>query len=283
LFSDPNSTIKLTGKRDRLLFHDARTFDTTGNEQEKLSAPVSALRPGSELKSTKREEKKMKLTIVLVSLLASLGATAVWAQGPKYPPLSEYMMAPEAEVALAKSAAPEKVSARAIVKILTPSGYKITAQGDNGFVCLVVRGWAAATSSKASDRDLAYYAKLRAPTCFDPVASRTVLPLLELQTRLGMEGKGPDQIAEGVQAAYTKGELPKMEPVAFGYMFSADSDLGPGFGAWHPHMMVFTPHYENSMLGGNEEGGALPFVSDGGTRFAVTVIPVDDRLAVKAR
>lgn len=221
--------------------------------------------------------------LMLVLLLPSIGAIAVWAEGPKYPPLSEYMMVPEAEVSLARSAAPEKVSARATVKVLTSSGYKLTAQGDNKFVCLVMRGWAAATSTKASDRDLVYYAKLRAPMCFDPVASRTVLPLLELQTKLGMEGKGPDQIAEGVQAAFAKGKLPKMEPVAFGYMFSADSDLGPGFGAWHSHMMVFTPNYENSMLGGNEEGGALPFVSDGGTLFAVTVIPVDDRLAVKAK
>jgi hypothetical protein len=227
--------------------------------------------------------RSVSMRLIACLMLASLDAAAGWAQDSKYPPLSEYMMSPEAEVALAKSAAPEKVSARATVKILTPSGYKITSQGDNGIVCLVMRGWAAATSTAAKDRDLVYYAKLRAPICFDPVAARSVLPLQELQTKLGMEGKGPDQIAKAVQAAYAKGELPRMEAVAFGYMFSADSDLGPGFGAWHPHMMVFTPHYENSMLGGNEEGGALPFVSDAGTRFAVTVIPVDDRLAVKIR
>jgi hypothetical protein len=131
------------------------------------------------------------------------------------------------------------------------------------------------------ERGLVYDAKLRAPIA-DPVASRTVLPLRELQAKLGMEGKGPDQIAETVQA-YANGELPKMEAVAFAYMFSADSDLGLGLGAWHPHMMVYTPNYENSMLGGNEEGGVLPFVSDGGTPFAVTVIRVDDKLAIKAR
>jgi hypothetical protein len=66
-------------------------------------------------------------------------------------------------------------------------------------------------------------------------------------------------------------------------MFSADQDLGPGVGAWHPHMMVFTPYYENSMLGGNESDSGLPVVSDSGTPFAVTVIPMDDRLGVKAR
>lgn len=224
-----------------------------------------------------------KVFLMLVSLLVSLEAVAVWAQGPKYPPLSEYMMAPEAEVALARSAAPEKVSARATVKILTTSGYKVTAQGDNGFVCIVMRGWAAATSAGAPDRDLVYYAKLRAPICFDPVASRTILPLQELQAKLGMEGKGAEQIAEDVQAAYAKGELPRMEAVAFGYMFSADQDLGPGVGAWHPHMMVYTPYYENAMLGGHEVDSGLPVVGDGGTPFAVTVIPVDDRLAVKAR
>jgi len=223
-----------------------------------------------------------KVFLMLVSLLASLDPVAVWAQGPKYPPLSEYMMAPEAEAALARSAAPEKVSARATVKILTTSGYKVVAQGDNGFVCIVMRGWAAATSTTAPDRDLVYYAKLRAPICFDPVASRTVLPLQELQAKLGMKGKGPDQIAEDVQAAYAKGELPRMEAVAFAYMFSADQDLGPGVGAWHPHMMVYTPYYENLMLGGNEGDSGLPIVGDGGTPFAVTVIPVDDRLAVKA-
>lgn len=50
----------------------------------------------------------------------------------------------------------------------------------------------------------------------------------------------------------------------------------------HPHVMVFSPYYENSMLGGHEFGSPLPFVSDdAGTPFAVVLIPVDDRLAVK--
>jgi len=41
---------------------------------------------------------------------------------------------------------------------------------------------------------------LKAPRAhlLNPVASRTVLPLQELRTKLGMDGKTPDQIAEGV-------------------------------------------------------------------------------------
>jgi hypothetical protein len=37
------------------------------------------------------------------------------------------------------------------------------------------------------------------------------------------------------------------------------------------------------MLGGNEIESGLPVVTDEGTPFAVTLIPVHDKLAVKAR
>jgi hypothetical protein len=219
----------------------------------------------------------------LILLFVSMQVAQVHGQSLKYPPLSEYMMTPEAEVALARSAAPEDISGHATIKILTASGYKVATQGDNGFVCLVMRGWGAPTFTPVQLRDLVYYAKLRAPICFNPVASRTVLPLQELRARLGLEGKTPDQITESVQAAYAKGELPKMEMVAFAYMFSADQDLGPGVGHWHPHMMVYTPYYENSMLGSNNQPGVLPMVGDdAGTPFAITVIPVDHNLAVKS-
>ena len=100
-----------------------------------------------------------------------------------------------------------------------------------------------------------------------------------------MEGKTPDQIAENVQAAYVRGELPKSDGVSFAYMWSADQNLGTGIGHWHPHMMVFAPYYENSMVGGNKFGSPLPQLSDdAGTPFcAVVVIPVDDRLAIRSQ
>jgi len=201
-----------------------------------------------------------------------------------YPPLREYLMPREAEVALARSAAPANITDKATIKVLTESGYQVAKQGDNGFVCVVMRGWSAPTFTPAPFRDLVYEARVRAPICFNPVAARTVLPLQELRSKLGMQGKGPEQIAEGVQAAYVKGELPEMEGVAFAYMWSADQYLAPQIGAWHPHVMVYTPYYVNAMLGSNEFASELPFVSDdAGTPFAVTVIPVDPNLAIKAR
>src|SRR5437879_6903975 len=84
-----------------------------------------------------------KIMAAMVLLLVSLQVASSRGQSAKYPSLSEYMMTPEAEIALARSAAPENVSAHATVKILTASGYKVATQGDNGFVCIVMRGWGA--------------------------------------------------------------------------------------------------------------------------------------------
>jgi len=224
------------------------------------------------------------LRVAIAFLLAASGAATVLAQNPKYPPLSKYMMTPDAEIGLARSAAPESVSAHATVKILTTSGYKVAAQGDNGFICLVMRGWSAPTYTPAQFRDLVYDAAVRAPICFNPPAAREVLPYYELRSKLGMEGKTPDQISESVQAAYSKGELPRREEVSFAYMWSADQNLGTGIGHWHPHMMIFAPYYDNSLLGNNEFGSPLPQSSDdAGTPFAVVVIPVDDGRLIKMR
>ena len=85
-----------------------------------------------------------RLKFVLFSLLISFVAVGV-AQEVKYPPTSEYLMAQDAEIALAKSAAPDNVSGSATIKVLTPSGFQVVQEGANGFVCMVMRGSAAPT------------------------------------------------------------------------------------------------------------------------------------------
>jgi hypothetical protein len=219
-------------------------------------------------------------------LLTILTSAGLMAQEAKYPPLTDYKMDRDAEIALAKSAAPQAISDRATIRVLTNSGrYETAREGDNGFVCFVMRGFTGApTFTPVEIRSLITYdAKTRAPICLNPQAVKTVLPYYELRTKLAMEGKKAEQIAEAIQAAYAKGKLPKRLEVGFGYMWSADQVLGPA-GHWHPHMMVYAPNYENSMLGNNPQGSHLPTVGDdAGTPFAVTVIPVDDKLAIKAR
>ena len=222
-------------------------------------------------------------TSLLLALLASFFAVTPHAQSSKYPPLASYLMPQDEEIALAKSAAPPSVSDRATVKVLTKSGYEIARRGDNGSVCIVMRGFSAPTYTPAQFRDIVYDSSILAPICFSEPAVRMVLPFYELRTRLAMDGKTPDQIADGLQEAYVKGKLPRRDGVSFAYMWSADQSLGSGIGHWHPHMMVFCPYYDNSMVGGNPFGSLLPQVSDdAGTPFAVVVIPVDDKLAIHA-
>jgi hypothetical protein len=218
---------------------------------------------------------------VVVAAAAMSGAAQ---SEPRYPPLSEYLLPRDAEIALAKSAAPANISDHATIKVLTESGFEVVSEGDNGFVCIVMRGWSAPTYTPAQFLNLVYDPRVIAPICFDPEASRTVLPYYELRTKLGMEGQTPDEIAAGVEAAYARGELPKRGEVSFAYMWSADQNLIPGVAAaWHPHMMVFAPYYVNESVGGNEFGGPLPQVSDdAGTPFTVVVIPVDHQLAIEA-
>lgn len=205
------------------------------------------------------------------------------AQEMKYPPLSAYMMPTGEEIALAKSAAPAAISDRATIEVLTEKGFQVAHQGDDGFVCFVMRGFTGApTFTPAQFRFMAYDPKTLAPICLNPQAVKEVLPYYELRTKLGIQGKTPEQIAQAVQEAYDKGDIPKRDQVSFGYMWSADQVLGPA-GHWHPHVMVYAPNYENSMLGGNEMGSHLPAVSDdAGTPFAVIVVPVSEELAIKA-
>lgn len=216
-----------------------------------------------------------RIASTLFFFAASLWAAKVVNPGAKYSPLSGYMMEPDAEIAMARSAAPESISDHATIKVLTESGYKAVAEGDNGFVCIVMRGWSAPMFTPARDLELVSDTKLRAPICFDPVASRTVLPYQELRTKFGMQGLSPEAISKQVSEAYAKGELPKMEGVSFAYMWSADGQLGHGIGPWHPHMMVYAPYYTASMLGTAENQTVGPFMAaDEGTPFALVVIPV---------
>jgi len=58
-------------------------------------------------------------------------------------PLDQYLMERNAEIALARSAAPESVSRDAEAMILGRHGYEIAAKGKNGFRSMVERSWTA--------------------------------------------------------------------------------------------------------------------------------------------
>jgi hypothetical protein len=218
---------------------------------------------------------------MLLALLLTLSASTLAAQRPKYPPIDRYLMPRDAEVALARTAAPSSIADHATIKVLTRSGFEVAQQGDNGAVCMVMRGFSAPTYTPAQFRDLVYDATVHAPICFTAPAAKVAMPYYELRTTLALSGKSPDEIAAAVKKAYESGALPKRSGVTVAYMWSAHQYLASGVGAWHPHVMLFAPNYDNAMVGGNAFGSPLPqLTDDAGTPFSVVVIPVDDALAI---
>src|SRR6476619_1636921 len=184
-------------------------------------------------------------TLILLSLLAGAGNAGLGARRLINEKISQYSMPREAELRLARTAPPSTIVDRATLKVLTQGGYQVAHQGNNGFTCLVMRGWSAPTYTPKQFLGFTYDATIRAPICFDPIASRTVLPYYELRSKLGMEGKAPNEIAHAVAVAYSTGTLPKREGVSLAYMWSAEQHLGQGIGHWHPHIMLFAPYYTN--------------------------------------
>src|SRR5580704_16469573 len=82
----------------------------------------------------------------LVALSATWQAQAKDAKSsnPSMAPVDQYLMADRnAEIALARSAAPKSISGDAEVLVLGRRGYETAAKGKNGFVCVVERSWMA--------------------------------------------------------------------------------------------------------------------------------------------
>jgi hypothetical protein len=221
-------------------------------------------------RTTVRRAAFLALSMLLVRVVAGSERT--------YAPFSEYAMPQQAEIALAKSAAPNSITTHATIEVLTPEGYETAVKGDNDFLCMVLRGWSAAPDPIDTRNS-----RIRGPICFDPVAARTVVPMEELKAKLGLAGKSPDEIGNEVAVQYGLGKLPKMESAAFAYMWSASQQVGSDAGPWHPHMMIYAPYYENRFLGNNPVGNhTAPFVVAGGTPYCIVMVVVDDKLAIKA-
>lgn len=94
-----------------------------------------------------RENKIGAIVIKRFVLLVGLGtARQAMAQGAattytKMAPVDQYLMADrDAEIAMARSAAPDAISRGATILVLGRQGYETAVEGKNGFVCMVERG-----------------------------------------------------------------------------------------------------------------------------------------------
>ena len=173
---------------------------------------------------------------MLVALIASRPGIAQDAKQP-YPtmaPVEQYLIDRDAEIALARSAAPDAISHDASVIVLTRHGYETAVQGTTGWLCWVGRGWMA-----MFDHPEFWNPKVRAAECINPPAARSVLPYAYKRTELILAGRSKPEVIAAIKAAIDKKELPALEQGTISYMMSKASYLTDSGGHNMPHLMFF--------------------------------------------
>jgi len=207
---------------------------------------------------------------IILSAACQSQALDAKAPYPSMAPLEQYLIADrDAEIALARSAAPESISRDAEVLVFGRHGYETAVKGTNGFVCLVQRSWAAGT-----DDPEFWNPKLRSPICLNRPATRSFLPLIIKKTEWALAGRSKAQIVEDLQAAFDKKELPTQELGAMSYMQSKQGYLSDRDGRWHPHLMFFVPITEVQTWGANLPGSPILAGEDPPARLTIFLVPV---------
>ncbi len=189
-----------------------------------------------------------KLSVVLASLTLLLIAPllTVHAADSDLPALSEFLMEQDREIALARSAAPDRVSEDATIMVLGENGYETVIKGTNSFVCIVMRSW----GNPTHNHEYLYEPNLIVPECLDENAVKTILPLQLFRAELGTKMTPPADIEAAVTEGFQSGQFQRTETVSFSYMLSAAMSFGEGVQG-PAHIMVYLPdNYKNGTVGG---------------------------------
>ncbi len=216
--------------------------------------------------------RKLAVGVFAVMFWAAPHLAQGQAQSSKYSnmaPIEQYFMARDAEIALARSAAPESISRDADILVMERHAYEIAAKGKNGFTCLVQRSWTA-----PSDDPEFWNPRLRAPICYNPQASRSYVPRILKKTELALAGRSKQQIAAAIATALDTKQLPAVESGSMCYMLSKDGYLGDRFGHWHPHLMFFVPETETAAWGANLPHSPILGATDKQEHLTVFLIPL---------
>ncbi len=183
--------------------------------------------------------RRSEITIVLVLVInIACGMSRAAAQTDKYPRMAaigQYLMEKNAEIQLARSAAPDSISRDATILVLGRQGYETAVEGKNGFVCMVGRGWMA-----AFDWPEFWNPKVRAADCLNPQAARSILPIAFLRSRMVMAGRSKAEILSAIKAAFENRQLPDLESGAMDYMMSKSAYLTDEGDHNLPHLMFYT-------------------------------------------
>jgi hypothetical protein len=237
--------------------------------------------------------RKIFRTIVLGSFVLVLGLGVGWqarAQDVKAPypsmaPLDQYLIADRnAEIALARSAAPESISRDAEVLVLGRQGYETAVKGKSGFVCIVERSW----NDPVDDDPEFWNPKQRGPICYNPQAVQSILPLTIKKTQLVLSGLSRAKVVAAFRPS-GKNELPPLAPGAMSYMMSPQGYLNDAAGGAMPHLMFYLPHVNGTAWGADLPGSPVmlalqqvPGAAEPVTMFIIPVLKWSDGTAAPA-
>ncbi|MFZ0284672.1 MAG: hypothetical protein WAL32_05535 [Terriglobales bacterium] len=185
-------------------------------------------------------------------------------------PIDQYLMTDRnAEIAMARSAAPASISNDAEVLVLGRHGYETAVKGSNGFVCIVERAW-----TSAYDDPAFFNPTVREPICYNPPAAKSHLQLTLQRTEWAMAGMSKTQIFDAMRAAFERKELPPPETGAMCYMMSKQTDFGPVYGHGGPHLMFYFPRMDGVTWGAELPGSPVIVHQDTPEPVTVFVIPM---------
>lgn len=191
---------------------------------------------------------------------------------PAYPgmaPLAQYLIPRDAEIALARSAAPDSIAKDAEIQVFTTTGFQKAVTGTNGFVCLVARAW----SAGFGDPNF-WNPRVRAPICYNAAAAQSQVPETIKRTEVALAGGSESQIREALKAAIKSGELPVAKAGSLSYMLSKGTYFNSSEGHWLPHLMFYMPETDPKSWGAGLPKSPIIGNNFPDERLTIFLIPV---------
>jgi len=142
---------------------------------------------------------------------------------PTMAPIEQYRMDRNAEIALARTAAPPSISRDAEILVL----------GQKNFVGRAFAG--------PLNNPEYWSPKNRSPICYNPPAVRSLLPYAMKQTGMALAGASRVQITDAIRTAVAKKELGAPESGSMAYMMSKGAYLTDRGGHNLAHLMFELP------------------------------------------
>jgi len=194
----------------------------------------------------------MALVLVISICFLVLKAAAQSDKYSKMAPVDQYLMERNAEILLARSAAPDSISSDATILVLGRQGYETAIRGKNEFVCMAARSWMAAFDSPEF-----WNPKVRGAECLNCQAARSILPIADLRTRMVMAGHSKAEIVSALKAAFDHKQLPGLESGNMVFMMSKSAYLYDAGDHNGPHVMFFTALKDGKDWGAGASGSPV--------------------------